>query len=542
MSNLFSILLLFSIIVVVLGKLPNFFHGKEIGNARNNYLKRHLKSKNLANSEYPWLQTLNFTQKLDHFDPYNKKTWNQKYFYNPKYSRNNSIIFLMIGGEGPESGHWAAYPEVQYLKWADEFGADVFDLEHRFFGDSWPIGDMSVASLKYLTTEQALADLAYFIQSMNQLHGFNNPRWVTFGGSYPGSLSAWFRQKYPELTVGSVASSAPVNLKLDFFEYAMVVEDGLRITDPNCPEAVRQGITQMQQLSLTETGRETLNNVFNLVPKFDKNTTKLDINNFFGNIFNVFQGMTQYTYDGQSDRTHFNMTLRKMCNIMTNSSESDPVKRVHNLVLWYNTFEPSSDDLTVMQNSYWDIIAQIGSSDLKVLGEDGAAARGWMWLCCNEIGFLQTTDQGRNVFGSTVPLNLFIDMCTDMFDSSINMDYIYSRNLQAQNYYGGADFYNASNVVLPNGSLDPWHALGTYHENQNYSKLPYLINGTAHCSDMYPEYDGEPESLVAARAFIKMNVKQFIRYDPNVDGPHGSSMSNSILIVFALLLCNYLYF
>uniref|UniRef100_A0A1I7SZT9 Serine protease K12H4.7 n=1 Tax=Caenorhabditis tropicalis TaxID=1561998 RepID=A0A1I7SZT9_9PELO len=97
---------------------------------------------------------------------------------------------------------------------------------------------------------------------MNQLYGFKNPRWVTFGGSYPGSLSAWFRQKYPELTVGSVASSAPVNLKLDFYEYAMVVEDDLRLTDPNCAPAVKDAFTKIQQLSLTVDGRNQLNKYF----------------------------------------------------------------------------------------------------------------------------------------------------------------------------------------------------------------------------------------------------------------------------------------
>lgn len=76
---------------------------------------------------------------------------------------------------------------------------------------------MNTSSLEKLTTQQALADIAFFIESMNQKHEFKNPRWVTFGGSYPGSLSAWFRQKYPELTVGSVASSAPLNLKLNFY-------------------------------------------------------------------------------------------------------------------------------------------------------------------------------------------------------------------------------------------------------------------------------------------------------------------------------------
>ncbi|ULT79492.1 hypothetical protein L5515_016126 [Caenorhabditis briggsae] len=533
-------LLAFLLLLVPLAvdsKLPPFFLGKINGQTvLNHHLNRHLVTDGASVfDDYPYLQVHNFTQKLDHFDRYNTKTWNQKYFYNPKYSRNNSIIFLMIGGEGPENGRWAAKPEVQYLQWASEFGADVFDLEHRFFGDSWPISDMETSSLQYLTTQQALADLAYFIESMNQKYGFKNPRWVTFGGSYPGSLSAWFRQKYPELTVGSVASSAPVNLKLDFYEYAMVVEDDLKLTDPQCAPAVRDAFTKIQQMSLTAEGRNSLNTYFNLQPPFDAKTTKLDINNFFGNLFNTFQGMTQYTYDGQSNSTHSDKTVRKMCQIMTNATEPNTVKRVENLFLWFNQMEPAGPDLSVMPNSYWDVIAQVGSGNLTVLGEGGAAARGWMWLCCNEIGFLQTTNQGNNAFGTGVPLNLFIDMCTDMFGDSMKIKRIMSGNKLSQNYYGGADFYNATNVVLPNGSLDPWHALGTYKTNDNQNLLPYLINGTAHCGDMYASYDGEPASLPAARAFIKQHVREFIRYNPAVDGPKGSAAFQSVFFVFSLL-------
>lgn len=42
------------------------------------------------------------------------------------------------------------------------------------------------------------------------MYGISNNPWITVGGSYPGALSAWFRYKYPHLTIGSIASSAVV--------------------------------------------------------------------------------------------------------------------------------------------------------------------------------------------------------------------------------------------------------------------------------------------------------------------------------------------
>lgn len=44
--------------------------------------------------------------------------------------------------------------------------------------------------MKYLSSQQALADVAAFIVAMNQKFGFQNPKWVTFGGSYSGNCAA----------------------------------------------------------------------------------------------------------------------------------------------------------------------------------------------------------------------------------------------------------------------------------------------------------------------------------------------------------------
>ena len=60
---------------------------------------------------------------------------------------------------------------------------------------------------------QAINDVASFIETMNKEHGFTGP-WIAFGGSYPGSLAAWVREKYPHLIKGSVSSSGPLQAKV----------------------------------------------------------------------------------------------------------------------------------------------------------------------------------------------------------------------------------------------------------------------------------------------------------------------------------------
>lgn len=62
--------------------------------------------------------------------------------------------------------------------------------------------DLSDDNLKYLNSEQALADLAAFRVSMAEKFNLTKSKWISFGGSYPGSLSAWFRLKYPHLVHG----------------------------------------------------------------------------------------------------------------------------------------------------------------------------------------------------------------------------------------------------------------------------------------------------------------------------------------------------
>ncbi len=88
-------------------------------------------------------------------------------------------------------------------------------LEHRYYGASQPFPDWSVQNLKYLNSSQALADIDYFIKSMNQdieiKYGTGVHKWLTIGGSYPGALSAWFKSQYTS-AAAAWSSSGVINI------------------------------------------------------------------------------------------------------------------------------------------------------------------------------------------------------------------------------------------------------------------------------------------------------------------------------------------
>lgn len=72
--------------------------------------------------------------------------------------------------------------------------------------------------MKYLTSRQALADAAYFID--NELATkYNVSNIVMIGGSYPGAYVAWFKYMYPDHVKAVWSSSGVVEAKEWFFEF-----------------------------------------------------------------------------------------------------------------------------------------------------------------------------------------------------------------------------------------------------------------------------------------------------------------------------------
>ena len=104
----------------------------------------------------------------------------------------------------------------------------LLSLHCRFYGKSHPTPDLSTDNLRYLSSHQALADIANFHDYIVQQYKLTEMnRWIAFGGSYSGALAAWLRIKYPHIVFGAIASSAPVLAEMDFYQYMEVVGQSL---------------------------------------------------------------------------------------------------------------------------------------------------------------------------------------------------------------------------------------------------------------------------------------------------------------------------
>jgi hypothetical protein len=158
--------------------------------------------------------TLYFDQILDHSNESDDTTYKQRYWKNDKFfDQDNGPVFLYICGE------WTCSPPDEQM-FPMIVGADnnamLMSLEHRYYGASQPFDDWSVENLALLTSQEALADIANFIDAQNVVLG-READWIVIGGSYPGALSAWFKSKYPNHAIGSWSSSGVIHPLLNFY-------------------------------------------------------------------------------------------------------------------------------------------------------------------------------------------------------------------------------------------------------------------------------------------------------------------------------------
>ncbi|CAO4371822.1 unnamed protein product [Caenorhabditis nigoni] len=436
-----------------------------------------------------------FTQTLDHFDSSNMKTFQQRYYHNNQWYKDGGPIFLMLGGEGPESSYWVSYPGLEITNLAAKQGAWVFDIEHRFYGETKPTSDMSVPNLKYLSSAQAIEDVATFIKAMNQKYQLQNAKWVTFGGSYSGALAAWARAKHPELIYAAVGSSGPVQAEVDFKEYLEVVQNSITRNSTACAASVTAGFNLVAQLLQTADGRKQLKTAFHTCQDIQLDDKNLKY--FWETVYSPYMEIVQYSGDAAGSFATQLTISNAICKYHLNA-KTDTLTKMKQVNDYFNLVQEYYGCNDINYQAFIDFMADTSFGYAQ-------SDRAWVWQTCTEFGYYQSTSSATAGpwFGgnANLPAQYYIDECTAIYGGAYNSQEVQTAVAYTNQYYGGRDGLTTSRILLPNGDIDPWHALGKL-TSSTADIVPVVINGTAHCADMYGASSHDSIYLTNARQKI----------------------------------------
>lgn len=328
-------------------------------------------------------------------------------------------------------------------------------------------------------------------------------RWIAFGGSYPGSLAAWLREKYAHLVHGSISTSGPLLAKIDFIEYYDVVSASLgTFTGCDCAMTVQKAIQQVDVLLKHMIGQRSIDEKFQLCDPVEKSIENADdIANLFEGLASDFAGVVQYNKD---NRESSRISIDDVCGIMCNQTIGPPVTRlgqVHRMIL-------ADSNQKCFDYKYEKMIKEMKNTSWDSEVADGM--RQWTYQTCTEFGFYQTSDNSTLMFGDKFPAEFFVKQCADIYGVNFNSNALMS-GVDRTNIIYGALKPTTTNVLFVHGSIDPWHALGLTKTNTNQPQPTIYIEGTAHCANMYEPSENDLPQLKAAREEIVKFIDALLR-------------------------------
>lgn len=186
----------------------------------------------------------NFTTPIDHFhnetqyEPHDDGTFPLRYWFDAQYYKPGGPVIVLQSGETGADARLVYLQKGILHELAQATNGIGVVLEHRYYGTSFPTEDLSTENLRFLTTQQALADEAYFARNIKfpGLGAYGDltsktTAYIGYGGSYAGAFNALLRVLYPDDFFGTISSSGVTKAIYDYWAYyELVVQYG----PPDC--------------------------------------------------------------------------------------------------------------------------------------------------------------------------------------------------------------------------------------------------------------------------------------------------------------------
>ncbi|EWC48853.1 hypothetical protein DRE_00158 [Drechslerella stenobrocha 248] len=516
---------------------------------------------------------------LDHFgtgaETTNQTFKNRYYVQDAWYKPGGPVIFQDIGESSIQG--YVGYMTREHLlpvTVAKRFNGLLIMWEHRFYGRSAPITNVSTNILgatpqeltdlyKYLTIEQALEDVTVFARNFS--YAFKDlpadapappaltpdvTPWIFIGVSYSGNRGAWMAKRNPGLFKATLASSAPVQQQVNFWQYFTAIEDSLDITNRNCSLDLHAAATWMSE-AWEERNTTLVDPLLAAVYK-SKWTQLLDQFPVDSEALWDYRVdfLTNIAWTPFEDFQYVGIpygVLGITCNVM--ETAYNPLGNPAGVF--------ATEPLDRAVQAYTKAIVAVGQPP-SALNNSGSLdpnldGHSWFWQVCSEVGVLQVANVTRpqNLLPAFVNVTASIESCVSTFGLS---DHVTRAGPDIRPV---AEKYEGWNVELPNvlwvnGEFDPWRALSLDSADAPRDHLPttvipkcgesfapgvqlrYVIKDAHHGSDLaepvraVPAVDeattAESGSTTATKTVEATSVQQAVRSAPVVDAIHAQNL------------------
>lgn len=416
-----------------------------------------------------------FKQLIDHQNP-DLGTFTQRYFVDESYGKNpDAPVFLYICGE--EKCTEDVF-EGMVRSNAKKFHAKLIALEHRYYGESIPNNSLSTENLKYLTTHNALEDLNHFQTQMMKRKNWTGS-WIAIGGSYPGSLAAYYRLKHPEQVVGAIASSAPVQSKEDFIEYDTTITE---VVGKQCATNMQIAVSMIEDALNKPEQLDAFKTLF-AASKVEDPVDFLSLVADVGSIavqYGDNQGFCEQLASGATPLAGYAAAAKKLFKELRTTAVALTPQGIMS--------EKPSD-----YNSANDWLRQ------------------WYYQTCTEYGYEQNANPNPEQSTRSYRINTKYQhiVCHRLFHLAK------PPNVDSMNatYYEPLLDPSVSNILFTNGENDPWSTLSLSKKNNNASNpnLNYsMISNAAHCEDLHTPSSKDSASMIKARQLTQKLLKQWL--------------------------------
>ncbi|KAH7323015.1 serine carboxypeptidase S28-domain-containing protein [Stachybotrys elegans] len=490
-------------------------------------------------------QEYNLSVPIDHFhndsiyEPHVDEHFNLRYWFDASSYKPGGPVIVLAAGEtdAAERIPFLEHGIVSILTKATD-GLGVI-LEHRYYGSSFPGSDPlpSPEDMRFLSTEQALADTAYFAKHV-KFHGLEdaglNPPdtpWIIYGGSYAGAFAAFARKLYPEQYWGAISSSGVTAAIFDYWEYF----EAARLFSPGDCASHHQNIFKIVDAVLLSGDRDRITDFKNLF-----RLGELDDQSFASFLSEPISLLQNTNWDPELDAYEFGAYCGAISsNALLYGSTRHLVPTVKKVVTEAG-FDEDSDVTFNLLNFIGLTKASVienlkgfcSSTPLKTclsrryqietLWTRISSVRSWGYQTCTQWGYFPS---GNNVPEEIQPMisrvitTDFESMhCPMLFNITAKPEIVDSINK-----LGGFNF-SYPRVAIVDGTRDPWrqatpHKLGL-PERKSTTEEPFILldYGVHHWDEnglkAEPSEPGLPPAAVEETqkeeaAFVKAWLKEF---------------------------------